>query len=111
MLKSSSEKLYYTISEVSKITGIKEYVLRYWETEFPTLRPLKSSSGQRKYKQQDIEKIRRIKQLLYVESFTIAGAKRKLAEAEMPPNKKRDLAELLHYTKKELKTLLTKLNR
>jgi DNA-binding transcriptional MerR regulator len=111
MAKPILEKLYYTISEVSKKTGVKEYVLRYWETEFPTLRPLKSSSGQRKYKQKDIDRIQQIKQLLYDESYTIAGAKRKLAEQEIPADKKRDLIELLQYTKKELRTLLTKLNR
>lgn len=109
MVKPISEKLYYTISEVSKITGIKQYVLRYWETEFPNLRPLKSSSGQRKYKQKDVDRIQQIKQLLYDESYTIAGAKRKLAEAEMPAEKKQELIELLQYTKKELKTLLSKL--
>ena len=111
MAKSVPEKLYYTISEVSKITGVKQYVLRYWETEFTALHPLKSSSGQRKYKQKDIDRIHQIKQLLYDESYTIAGAKRKLAVEELPKEKKRDLMELLQYTKKELRTLLTKLNR
>ncbi|MCX7918567.1 MAG: MerR family transcriptional regulator [bacterium] len=111
MAKIPSEKLYYTIREVSKLLGIKEYVLRYWETEFPTLRPLKSSSGQRKYKQKDIEKLQRIKHLLYEEQYTIAGAKRKLAEEELPPEKKQELVELLNYTKKELNAILTKLNR
>lgn len=111
MAKPSSEKLYYSISEVSEITGVKQYVLRYWETEFSSLRPLKSSSGQRKYKQKDIDRIQHIKQLLYEESYTIAGAKKKLAEEEIPPEKKQDLINLLQYTKKELRTLLTKLNR
>jgi DNA-binding transcriptional MerR regulator len=111
MVKVSSEKLYYTISEVSKITGVKQYVLRYWEQEFPKIRPLKSSSGQRKYKQKDVDRIQLIKHLLYDESYTIAGAKKKLNEVEMPENKKKDLFELLQYTKKELKTLLSKLDR
>jgi DNA-binding transcriptional MerR regulator len=111
MVKVNPQKLYYTISEVSKITGVKQYVLRYWETEFSNLRPLKSSSGQRKYKQKDVDRIQLIKQLLYDESYTIAGAKKKLNAAEMPDDKKRDLFELLQYTKKELKALLSKLNR
>jgi DNA-binding transcriptional MerR regulator len=111
MVKAIPEKLYYTISEVSKITGVKQYVLRYWETEFPNLRPLKSSSGQRKYKQKDVDRILLIKQLLYDESYTIAGAKKILNRAEMPEDKKQDLFELLQYTKKELRALLAKLNR
>jgi DNA-binding transcriptional MerR regulator len=111
MVKVNSEKLYYTISEVSKITGVKQYVLRYWEKEFPSLRPLKSSSGQRKYKQKDVDRIQLIKQLLYNESYTIAGAKKKLNEADLPEDKKQDLFELLQYTKKELNALLSKLNR
>lgn len=111
MVKVNSEKLYYTISEVSKITGVKQYVLRYWEKEFPSLRPLKSSSGQRKYKQKDVDRIQLIKQLLYKESYTIAGAKKKLNEVDMPEDKRKDLFELLQHTKKELNALLSKLNR
>jgi DNA-binding transcriptional MerR regulator len=74
------EKLYYKIGEVAKFTGIKTHVLRYWETEFKTIRPNKSRSNQRLYRKQDIELILRLKDLLYNQGFTIAGARKKLRE-------------------------------
>ena len=73
-----SAKLYYKIGEACKELDIQPYVLRYWETEFPSLSPSKSKSGQRVYTDREIEVIRRIKQLLYDEGYTIAGAKKKL---------------------------------
>lgn len=76
------KRLYYKIGEACKLLDIQPYVLRYWETEFPLLTPTKSKSGQRVYSQAEMEIIRRIKELLYDEGFTIAGAKKKL-EAEM----------------------------
>lgn len=75
-------KLYYKIGEACKALDIQPYVLRYWETEFPSLNPTKSKSGQRVYTDREIEVIRRIKQLLYEEGYTIAGAKKKL-ESEL----------------------------
>ncbi len=85
-----AKKLYYKIGEACKILEIQPYVLRYWETEFPFLNPSKSKSGQRVYSDQEIDVIRRIKELLYKEQYTIAGAKQKLegelaAEAEGGP--------------------------
>lgn len=77
-----AKKLYYKIGEACKILDIQPYVLRYWETEFPFLSPNKSKSGQRVYNVREIEVIRRIKELLYDEGYTIAGAKKKL-EAEL----------------------------
>src|SRR6188768_414534 len=77
-------KLYYKIGEACKELDIQPYVLRYWETEFPSLSPTKSKSGQRVYTDREIEVIRRIKQLLYEEGYTIAGAKTKLAELLAP---------------------------
>jgi len=74
------EKLYYKIGEVAKFTGIKTHVLRYWETEFKVIRPNKSRSNQRLYRKQDVELILRIKDLLYNQGFTIAGARKKLRE-------------------------------
>jgi len=68
-------KLYYSIGEVSKITNLKQYVLRYWETEFSVLNPSKNSAGNRIYKDQDIVLIKYIQDLLYTEKFTIKGAK------------------------------------
>ena len=76
------KKLYYKIGEACKALDIQPYVLRYWETEFAILSPSKSKSGQRVYTEHELEIIRRIKELLYDEGYTIAGAKKKL-EAEM----------------------------
>ena len=73
-----AEKLYFKIGEACKQLDIQPYVLRYWETEFPALSPDKSKSGQRVYSRQDLSVIRRIKELLYDEGYTIAGAKKKL---------------------------------
>src|SRR5262245_57182726 len=75
-------KLFFKIGEVCEITDTQPYVLRYWESEFSALAPAKNSSGQRIYRRRDIETILRIKQLLYEEGFTIAGAKKRL-EAEL----------------------------
>lgn len=74
----AQKRLYYKIGEACKALGIQPYVLRYWETEFPALTPSKSRSGQRVYSQKELEIIRRIKELLYEEGYTIAGAKKKL---------------------------------
>jgi DNA-binding transcriptional MerR regulator len=76
------KRLYYKIGEACKALGIQPYVLRYWETEFSALSPSKSRSGQRVYSEKELEVIRRIKQLLYDEGYTIAGAKKKL-DAEL----------------------------
>ncbi len=72
------KRLYYSIAEVSDITGLKQYVLRYWETEFPELRPAKNRAGNRIYKKSDIQVIFAIKRLLYEDKFTIEGARQKL---------------------------------
>jgi DNA-binding transcriptional MerR regulator len=75
------DKAHYRIGEVSRLTATKAFVLRYWETEFPMLQPVKSPSGHRLYRRQDVEMVLRIKRLLYDEGFTIAGARRHLREA------------------------------
>ena len=72
------EKIYFKIGEVCELVGVQAHVLRYWETEFPMLSPQKNRSGQRSYRRRDVEIALRIKQLLYDEMFTIAGAKKKL---------------------------------
>ena len=74
------KKLYYSISEVSDITGLKQYVLRYWETEFSQLKPNKNQAGNRIYRSHDIDVILDIKSLLYDRKFTIKGAKQHLKE-------------------------------
>src|SRR5262245_3032662 len=81
MERKIPNKLFFKIGEVCEITDTQPYVLRYWESEFPALAPAKNSSGQRIYRRRDIETVLRIKQLLYEEGFTIAGAKKRL-EAE-----------------------------
>lgn len=72
------EKLFFKIGEVAKITGIKPYILRYWESEFSIIRPEKNKTGQRVYRKKDVEKILEIKRLLYEEGYTISGAKKKI---------------------------------
>lgn len=77
------EKLYFRIGEVAELCGLPAYVLRFWETEFPQLKPTKSSTGQRMYRRADVESVVRIKSLLYDQGFTIAGARAHLkAEAK-----------------------------
>jgi DNA-binding transcriptional MerR regulator len=76
------DKLYFRIGEVAKLCRLAAYVLRFWETEFAQLKPVKSSTGQRMYRRKDVETVLRIKTLLYDEGFTIAGARQQLrAEA------------------------------
>jgi DNA-binding transcriptional MerR regulator len=72
------DKLYFRIGEVSRLCGLPSYVLRFWETEFPQLKPSKSGTGQRMYRKIDVESVLRIKNLLYDQGFTIAGARQHL---------------------------------
>jgi len=72
------EKLYFRIGEVAELCCLPAYVLRFWETEFPLLKPVKSNTGQRMYRRKDVENVLRIKRLLYEEGFTIAGARQHL---------------------------------
>ena len=94
-------KLFYRIGEVSRLTGLEPYVLRYWESEFPQLKPDKGRSGQRLYKKKDVDNIFHIKQLLYKDGYTIAGARRKL-------NGKagQDVEAVIESAKKELREIL-----
>ncbi|MFH0798629.1 MAG: MerR family transcriptional regulator [Pseudomonadota bacterium] len=73
-------KLYFRIGEVSDLVGVKPYVLRYWESEFPDIKPTKSKSGQRLYKRRDVEMLVKVKGLLYDERFTINGARKRLKD-------------------------------
>jgi DNA-binding transcriptional MerR regulator len=75
------EKSLFRIGEVSRLTDTKTFVLRFWESEFPTLQPVKSPSGHRLYRREDIETVLRIKRLLYDEGFTIAGARKHLSQS------------------------------
>ena len=79
------DKLYFKIGEVSELLGVEPYVLRYWETEFPTLSPKKSGTGHRLYRRKDVELLLRIKHLLYEKRFTIEGARQSLQAATRAP--------------------------
>jgi DNA-binding transcriptional MerR regulator len=98
-------KLFYRIGEISRLTGLEPYVLRYWETEFPQISPDKGKSGQRLYKKKDLDAILRIKSLLYREGYTIAGARKKLngrSEGDIEAaieTAKRELREMLEILK------------
>jgi DNA-binding transcriptional MerR regulator len=95
-------KLFYRIGEVSRLTGLEPYVLRYWETEFPQIKPDKGRSGQRLYKKKDLDTILQVKQLLYNDGFTIAGARKKLNGKD-----DREAAEtVIESAKKELREIL-----
>jgi DNA-binding transcriptional MerR regulator len=80
------DKLYFRIGEVATLCRLPAYVLRFWESEFPQLKPVKSSTGQRMYRKRDVESVLRIKQLLYDQGFTIVGARQQL-RAETKPDK------------------------
>jgi DNA-binding transcriptional MerR regulator len=105
-------KLYFKIGEVSELTGIKPYVLRYWETEFNIVKPSKTRSNQRLYKRKEVELILDIKRLLYDEKFTIAGAKKVLMEKSRKKTKGSQMSmsfseqEYLEVLKKVRKDLL-----
>jgi DNA-binding transcriptional MerR regulator len=118
---TAEEEKLYKIGEVCKLADVQPYVLRYWETEFPQLAPNKSGGGQRLYTRREIDTILRIKELLYREGFTIAGAKKKLetelaeparapdpvetaAAAAQPP--RADVAKALVEVKRELTAIL-----
>ncbi|MBN1576853.1 MAG: MerR family transcriptional regulator [Chitinispirillaceae bacterium] len=115
---NENPKVYYSISEVCGMTGLEPHVLRYWESEFPQLRPKKNRAGNRAYRDKDIKIIDYIKYLLYEEKFTIPGAKKKLAESkehfdeqekqETPPQPKRhdDRTVSMKTIKEELGEML-----
>jgi DNA-binding transcriptional MerR regulator len=100
MKSTSIKKLYYSISEVSRITGLEQYVLRYWETEFPELKPAKNRAGNRIYTNKDIKLIMHIKQLLRDEKYTIEGAKQVMKEFTPEPDTGEQL-ELLNVPQKK----------
>ncbi|MBK5259668.1 MAG: MerR family transcriptional regulator [Thermoanaerobaculia bacterium] len=121
-MPAGDEKRTYKIGEVCKVADVQPYVLRYWETEFPALAPNKSDGGQRMYSQREIDIILRIKQLLYSEGFTIAGAKKRLdieledgavkpaaaaaARATKPEQAKGETSKTIANVRKELAAIL-----
>jgi DNA-binding transcriptional MerR regulator len=78
-------KVYFRIGEVAELVGVEPHVLRYWEREFRSIRPTKSTKGQRVYSRRDVENLMRVRELLYREGFTIAGAKKKLQRSGVEP--------------------------
>jgi DNA-binding transcriptional MerR regulator len=111
-----NKKIYYSISEVCVMTGLESHVLRYWESEFPQLRPKKNRAGNRAYRQKDIDIIRSIKYLLYEEMFTIPGARKKCAELKddvrqmkLPLNFPTPNADIT-FVKQQLREILKAIN-
>ena len=112
------DKLYFRIGEVATLCRLPAYVLRFWESEFPQLKPVKSSTGQRMYRQRDVETALRIKKLLYDEGFTIAGARQQLKAESKPaqlqsglPFPKRGRNDSLKKVRQGLQEILVILKR
>ena len=103
-------KRYFTIGEVSDLCAVKPHVLRYWEQEFPQLKPVKRRGNRRYYQRHEVQLIRQIRSLLYVDGFTISGARNKLetdcGPADPPAADQRSVSELISYIIKELDEVL-----
>jgi DNA-binding transcriptional MerR regulator len=103
------EKTYFRIGEVSKILGVEPYVVRYWESEFSSIKPIRTKSEQRLYRRKDLEELVLIQRLLYRDKFTIAGAKKKLQELrrESPsmPGAEEECREKLRSIRQELEAI------
>jgi len=111
-------RLYYSISEVSDLVGVKPHVLRYWESQFKMLRPKKGRGGARMYRKRDVEVLFEIKQLLYDQRFTIAGARRRILDGTKDekeqielPFSKLDREETLRALRKDMEGLLNLLRQ
>ncbi len=111
-------RLYYSISEVSDLVGVKPHVLRYWETQFKMLRPKKGRGGARMYRKRDVEVLFEIKQLLYDQRFTIAGARRRILDGRSEdkeqielPFSKLDREEAVRALRKDMEGLLNLLRQ
>ena len=115
MCPKEIQKLYYSVSEVSDLTGVKPHVLRFWEKEFPMLRPKRGKSGNRSYREREIDVIRTIKRLLYEEKYTIQGAVEKLRQGNLeeeeaftpaPPDRREDVLQDVRHFLLELRDVL-----
>jgi DNA-binding transcriptional MerR regulator len=105
------DKLYFKIGEVADLVGVKPYVLRYWETEFPEIAPGKSKTNQRLYKRKEVERILDIRRLLYHEKFTINGARKKLKEVDKGSKEEEKTLQTTLFTTSEDKEFLKKLKK
>jgi len=113
MVSALPEKIFYKIGEVAELAGVRTSVLRFWETEFPFLKPVKSSSGQRLYSKNEVDLVMQVKHLLYDEKFTIEGVKKRIstkgklikAEDLFDSGAATDYSEILKTVRNELKVL------
>lgn len=113
--QSVPDKLFYKIGEVSRVTGVESYVLRYWETEFSFLKPRKNKSGQRVYVKKDLDVILMVKKMLYQERYTIEGVRKRFEDSVTPAESKptrevksdinKKPAEAIAYIRKRLKQI------
>ncbi len=108
MVEIPTDKRYFRIGEASRIVGVEPYVLRYWETEFPQIRPKRADSRQRTYERKDLEIILEIKRLLYEENLTIEGARKKLRQRKGKSSK--NINRILTEIKVELEDILRALS-
>ncbi len=104
-------KRYFTIGEVSELCDVKPHVLRYWEQEFPTLKPVKRRGNRRYYQRHDVILIRQIRSLLYEQGYTIGGARQKLADPTEAEEINSDSQQVIQQTRAELEDLLQFLSR
>ncbi len=110
-----SRRLFYRIGEAAKIAGVEPFVLRYWETEFPQIKPTKKTTGQRVYYEEDLKTILKIKKLLYDDGFTIAGARKVLSSPDealkLEKDEQKKVRELKRFVRKHLRDLLTTIEK
>jgi len=115
------DKLYFKIGEVSTLTGVEPYILRYWESEFKLIKPYRTKTNQRLYRKKDVESILKIKKMLYEQKFTIAGAKKRLKESPEPEQKQQgqmalgfsnpEYVDTLKSTRNELEEIVSLLQK
>jgi DNA-binding transcriptional MerR regulator len=110
MVPAKKEKSEFNIAEVSNLTGIKAHVLRYWESEFPQLKPEKSRAGQRVYQQKDVDIVLHLKRLLYEDQYTVAGARKKL-ESDLKQSRREQMPLELNLGEAEMAGTLMKVRR
>jgi DNA-binding transcriptional MerR regulator len=109
MQRPIPNKLFFKIGEVCELAGVEPFVLRFWESEFPSLAPQKSKAGHRVYRRKDVEMVMKIKSLLYELGFTIAGARKQLVKGAPVPAQDRD--QVLAKVRNDLRDILTLLQR
>jgi DNA-binding transcriptional MerR regulator len=108
--RSLPDKLYFKIGEVSEIAGVPSYVLRFWETEFKRIKPMRTDSGQRLYRKKDVKLVLKIKHLLYEKKFTIQGANQFLKKSTKAPSERLSIPDL-NEIREELKSIRALLDR